>query len=401
MKKKHNILIFIILLFFTFNIYGQNIVPNKTEEQTSTINLEPKEENTTSFDKWFKYFTDILGPIIALIGILLTLPILKKKLLENHISKALIDIQDANKNLLTEITDLIDEYTPKTFSNDRILKNELQDILDKVKIIYKTSQKGNSDSQTMLFFLKYTIQNTLKHYDPKKYAILSSREIYGLVLFTLEQAVFFSTQVVQIPKSTKTNNENLINKKIKKYVSNSEFLKYKHFKQGLIDDPNSAHYLLFYNQINHCSSTLLKRAAFQIFWDVSAIKKILFLSEIYAPLEINAPNNSPIFGGGNYRLYLIGFQKSTTLLMKEGTTKKVVDLIYSNPDDFGRFASNLTYENLKKNYKDVFIENSSFSLEKAISMTQKDLETFSIQYELKYLEELFNKNKKEFKKKLK
>lgn len=399
MKKNLNILIFVFLLLLSFNVSGQNSTPKKTDNQTITVKLE--KENTTSFDKYYKYFTDILGPLIALIGILLTLPILKKKLLENHISKALIDIQDANKNLLTETTDLIDEYIPKTFSNDRVLKDELQEVLDKIKLIYKTSQKGNSDSQTMLFFLKYAIQNTIKHYDPKKYTILSSREIYGLVLFTLEQVVFFSTQVVQIPKSTKTNNENLINKKIKKYVSNSEFLKYKHFKQGLIDDPNSAHYLLFYNQINHCSSTLLKRATFQIFWNISAIKKILFISKIYAPLEINAPNISPLFGGENHRLYLIGFKKSTSLLMKEGTTKKVVDLIYSNPDDFGRFASNLTFKHLKENYKDVFINNSNFSFERANSMTQQDLETFSIQYELEYLESLFKKNKKEFKTKLK
>lgn len=399
MKENLKLFIIVFCVLISINLYSQE--KNSTDKDENRIVVKLENEETTDFDKYFKYFIDLLGPLIAITGIIVALPILKRKLLENHISKALIDIQDANKQILSHTTDLIDEFIPKTFSNDIVLKDELKDILDKIKPIYKSSQEGNSDSQTMLFFLKSTLQNTLKHYNPNKHCLLSTREIYGLVIFTLDRVVFFSTQVVQIPKSTKTNSTNLINKKIKKYVSNSEFLKYRHFKQGLIDDANSAHYLIFYNEINQTTSTLLKRSAFQIFWNVSAIKKILFLSEIYAPLEISAPNISPILGGESHILYLIGFKKSTSILLQEGITKKEVSLIYANPDDVGRFAGNLKFENLKKNYVDIFIPESGFSLERAITMTQNDIETFSLKYDRKYLEKLFKKNKKKFKMKLK
>lgn len=192
----------------------------------------------------------------------------------------------------------------------------------------------------------------------------------------------------------------MINKKLKKYVTHSDILKYKHFKQGLIDDSNSAHFLIFYSKINNCSNVLLKRSAFQIFESVSAIKKILFLSEIYVPLELKTINNSPIFGGEFHILYLIGFKTSTTLTLKDGSTKKVVDAIYTNPSDFGRFVSSLKLESIIK-FKDSYIENSGFELDKAHKMTINGIETFTLQFELNYLKQQFGKNKSAIKKKLK
>jgi len=380
----------------TFFSYAQEEnLTKKIDSQHLTVKLDEKEKS--NFDVFYEHLINLLGPAIALLGILLAIPILRKKLLENHISKALIDIQTSNKEILLQTTDVIDEYTPRTYSNDILPKAELEDIYEKIKILYKKSQEGNSDSQTMLFFLKMTIQNTLKHYPQK--TLLSTREIYGIVLYCLDYVTFFSTQVLQIPKSTNTNRENLINRKLKKYVSNSEFLKYKYFKQGLIDDPNSAHYLLFYSKVYNSSSYLIQRSAFQIFWNSSAIKKILFLSGIYAPIELSAPNIAPLFGEDKYTLYLIGFQRRTMLESGKGM-KTVVNLIYSNPNDVSRFVEGLTFDKLKTDFEDTFLENSGFSISKANSMAKGDIEILYFQYDCEYLEGIFRKNKRKFKKKL-
>lgn len=356
----------------------------------------------SGFDIFYKYFIDLLSPLIAIAALWLTIPIIKKKLLENHISKALMDIQDANKKILSDTTDLIDEFLPKTYSLEHVNKAELEVIFEKIKLLYKSSQEGSSDCQTMLFFLKSTLQNTIKNYDKVKNSSLYTREIYGLVIFTLEHVEFFSTQVVQIPKSTKTNIENLINKRIKKYVSHSEFEKYRHFNQGLIDDPNSAHYLIFYNKINSVSYNLLKRSAFQVFWDVSALKKMLYISGIYAPLEVNERDlDSKTTLIGDCTLYLIGFKMSSEHIVQEGVQTKVVDLIYANPSDFFSFVSTLTLETLKSKFKDNFMPDIAFDFDNANKFSHKDIETISLQFDRAYLEKLFNQNRSKLKRKLK
>lgn len=397
--RKKLLVLFMIFYFFSFSSFSQEtVLEDELNSNYLTVKLE--ESKKSNLEVCLDYFTDFLGPIIALLGILLAVPILRKKLLENHISKALIDIQTANKEILLQTTDIIDEFVKRTYSNDLLSKNELEEIYDKIRSLYKKSQEGNSDSQTILFLLKVTIQNILKHYDPTKTSIISTREIYGIVLYCLDYVTFFSTQVVQIPKSTKTNKNDLINKKLKRYVSNSEFLKYKHFKQGLIDDPNSAHYLLFYAKIYNSSTYLIQRSAFQIFWNSSAIKKMLFVSGIYAPITLSAPTINPLFPGENYTLYLIGFQKRTLLESGKGM-KYIINLIYSNPNDVERFVEGLSFEKLKENFMDTFIENSGFLISKANSMTKGDIEILSFQYDLEYVENTFKINKRRFQKKLK
>ncbi|WP_029292785.1 MULTISPECIES: hypothetical protein [Chryseobacterium] len=398
MKKLTLHTLIIVNILISINLISQIKVQPKLDNSKITVKLE--EETKSNFETFYGYFIDLLTPGLALIGIILTIPILKRKLLENHISKALVDIQEANKQILLDTTELTDEFLPKTFTNEIVYEDELQALFEKLKFAYKESQKGNSDCQTMLFFLKHTLQNTIKHYNTSN-NIFHTREIYGLVLYTLDLVNFFSTQVVQVPKSTKTHKGNLINKELEKYVTNSEFLRYKYFKQGLIDDPKSAHFLLFYTKINETSSWLLKRSAFQIFWDTSAIKKILYFSKIYAPLELKMLNEMPFFGGEYNTLYLIGFRKKMSLQLKSGEQLEIVDLIYSNPSDFGRFASNLEKKHLNEFFSDNFISDSGFNFNSLETLTHNGIETITLRFSAEYLENLYQLNKSKFKKKLK
>jgi len=365
-------------------------------ENHNTNNPILRKEKESCFDIFFKYFKEIFGPMVALLGILLTLPILKKKLLENHITTSLNKIQETNAIVHRFNQNLIDEYLPLTYSNDLLAKGRVEQAFLKIKEAYYLSLEGSSDVVTLLFYLKNTIQGTLKHYN----STITSREIFGLIINVLETTNFYCTQIVQVPKSSKTETKNIINKKLQKYVTHSDYLKYKYFNQGIIFDPNSAHYTLFYSQINSLNNILIKRAAFQIYESVAPVAKLLLLSEMYAPLEIVMPHKTPFLGGDTLKLYLIGYTTSISLTMADGSTKKVVDLIYSNPDDFYRFASSLKYTAIQENFKDSFITTSNFELNKSTKMSHGGIETFSLQFDQIYLKTKFQENKKRLKEKI-
>ena len=112
------------------------------------------------------------------------------------------------------------------------------------------------------------------------------------------------------------------------------------------------------------------------------------------------PHSDPIFGKKSFKLYLIGFTFRNQLTLANGDTKKTVDLIYSNPDDFYRFVSHLKFTKLKNDFSDTYIINSGFQLSHANKMTFSNIETFELQFDHGYLEEMYKKNKTKLKIKL-
>ncbi len=343
---------------------------------------------------------DFQGSIIAIITIIITYPILKKKLLENHISNALTDIQIANKRLISKSTELIDEYVPLTYTNEWVTLKEMQYLTKVIKELQKLSIDANKDSNTIIILLKITLQNTIKHYDNSKHGRISTREIFGIIISVLEHVIYFSTQVVQIPKSSKTSKNHLINKKISKYVTNSEFERYKYFKQGFIDDSKSAHLLLFYSYISSSSTKLITRSAFQIFRDTSPLQCMAFLREFYAPMHLENKEDYSLFED-RLLLQLMGFKISKSLSTVTNTSTRVIELNYTNPSDFFGFAKSLTKDKLIASFKDTLIENSGFDLSKMNKFSYSSKEIISIEFDLEYCQEQFVKNKKEFKKLMK
>ena len=276
----------------------------------------------------------------------------------------------------------------------------LQYLTQVIKDLQKLSLDANKDSNTILIFLKITLQNTIKHYDDTKHGMISTREIFGIIISVLEQVIYFSTQVVQIPKSSKTSKNNLINKKVSKYVTHSEFEKYKYFKQGFIDDAKSAHFLLFYSYLNSSSTKLITRSAFQIFQDTSPLQCMAYVREFYAPMHLEKKENHSLFSD-RLLLQFMGFKISTSLSTITNTSTSVIELNYTNPSDFFGFTDSLTMEKFIDGFKDTLIENSGFDLSKMNNFSKHNKQIISIEFNLEYCQKLFEKNKKNMKKLMK
>lgn len=342
---------------------------------------------------------DFQGSIVAIIVLVSTYPILKKKLLENHISKSLTDIQEANKKLLHSCTDLIDQLIPHTYTNDWIYAKEIEYLYSKVNEISNIAQDANQDSNTIIFYLKETLRNTLKHYDPKEHGRISSREMLGIIINVLERAIFFSTQVVPIPKSSKTTKSHLIHKKVRKYVTHSEFERYKYFKQGIIEDSRSAHALLFYASVHSTSTKIITRSAFQVINNIAPISSLLIVREFYAPLILKMDETSPLFGDESI-LYLMGYKISNCLSTKTGKVTEVIELNYTNPSDFYGFTESLTQDKFIKLFKDDYIIDSQFDLDKMTGFSTHKEEIVSLKFDFSYVHDQFAKNKRKLKRKM-
>lgn len=393
----------IITVFFTYLLLS-SCATNKNgfhiNPDANTLSLEIKkdrENSSSSNNQLYQIAKDWIGTLIALVSLIYGFKILRKKLLEQHITKALSDIQDTNKRILIESTRLIDEYIPRTYSSEPIKLEELKDVLEHIKKLYYDSQGGSTECQTLLYYLKTTLQHTYKHYgtDEKHLEIIISIELYKLVIDTLQWVNFYSTQVVYVPKSGKTEDIYLFKKEVSKNLTDSKFTKYRHFKQGFTNDPNSALYLAFMIDIHTCRNTLIKRSAFQIYQNNEVLGSLLQTLKMYAPLKLDL---YPSGERTNSELFLIGY----SVYSFQGGRKDLIKLLYTNPSENHVLIPRLIGNEEIQNLKDTFIVDSGFDITRQTSTPKyQHLETVLIEFDTNYLKEQFEKNGKELKRKLK
>lgn len=351
--------------------------------------------------QFLDYLAEFAGPLVALFGIILSYPLFKRKLTSNHISWRLEKIQSSNFQLHLLIQKMKNKYMPQVHLLEEIEKEDLINIQNDIKEAYFLSLEGSSDVSTLLFYLNSTIETTIRYLDRKENGSLYTNAFFIFFLNHLELVNYYSNQVVQIPKSSKTERKKFVVKPLHQFVTHSETVKYKHFKTGVIFDPNSAHCTMFYAKINQTRYPLIMRSAFQIHSNPKPVANLLYLKEIYAPLTLEKPVENQMFGPESYTLYLIGFTFWTQHLSSSSEVNEECDLIYSNLNDSFQFVQALVNGKIRLNdFKDSYLPDSKFLLpevKKEICST----ETFKIRVNKKLLIENFKINKKKFKKSLK
>lgn len=346
---------------------------------------------------------DLAGPAVALIGIIATYPILKKKLTANHISWRLDKIQSSNFKLYLLVQSLKDRFMTEIYTHDKISKEDLEKINDEIKEAYYLALEGSSDVATLLNYLKFTLETSIRTFDRGDDKMLFSNNIYMLIINVLELVSYYSNQVVQVPKSSQITKSKFVVKPLTKFVTNSDTHRYKHFKTGVIYDPNSAHYTMFIEKVNRTHHPYLMRCAYQLFQDPKPIGNLLYLKKIYAPLIIEYPQQAHIFGPENQTLHLIGFiiWKKQSNNSNDLEHKEECELIYSNLDNSFQFINAHLDDNPNlKGFNDIYLQNDEWKFSKA-KVDSRANETIKFRMEKKLLEENFERNRKEFKRKLK
>lgn len=370
---------------------------NSTDLKVEIVDSRSNQSEKSPTKEILDYLFKLLGPGVALFGIIATLPLLRKKLTENHISNELNNIQRSNSEIQKFNQELIDKYSPYTYTNEILNKDNLEIIYDDIQKVYKISLDASSDVSTLMFYIKRTLETSIRHYD-KSAEIFSTRNFFSFLINMLELVNFYSTQAVQIPKSSKVEKQDLIRESLKKYVTHSHILKYKYFKRGVIEDPNSAHFTLFSEKVNHTNISLLMRSIYQVYWRPNAIAKILYINKIYAPLIIKTPFEKGIFGKEEKTLFLIGYNGQTSF--GSDGEKKTIDLYYSNLEDNFHFTSTITPDIINSAYFDCYIIDSEFDFNNHTQIVSTGIETVKIKFDKDYLINQYEVNKGKFKNKL-
>ena len=360
------------------------------------------EINQITVSAW-TYIKDLLGPAVAFYGIIKTVPLIKSKLIESHVTQKLNEIQEYNSRVYLSNLKIIEENLAFLNSSkapaDRV---QFKKLLSDIQQVYFESTRACGEVHTLLCYLNivlHKIDNAIDNGYEKEVSIKSD---IGFAFNVLNSANFYSTLVVPVPKSTKLENRKMLKDPVHEFLTHGDYSRYKYFNVSLIMDPKSTQFLIFTGKAINSKLPLLMRASYQLHRKPHAILVLLYKEELYAPYKLQMPEFS-IFSEEKFvDLYLIGFKYQSEIDFVADREEKNVELIYSYLGDTVPLKSVLNFEKNKMHFYDPVLKYSTFDIcqgnfdEKGVGQ-----QYFKIVFRKSYLHQLFRYNKVQMKKLIK
>jgi hypothetical protein len=352
------------------------------------------------FDKIWSYIVDLLGPIIALITVLITIPLIRKKLIENHITQRIEQIHQSNSQMRFYCQKLLNKYTPLVYTTNPLKHKDIKNLYKDIEEGFLNTQDSSSEVATLMYYLKSTIQQIDVYFQRynKNFGFYTS-DLLRFVVNTLHKIIEYSTQVVPVPVTAEVKNVEVIIKPLRNFVTDRKISQYKNFKLGVNYDVDSANCLIYSDMVNKTELSYLMESVFRVLYPTKAIAKLLYVHKIYAPLiwDSNIHGEPKIFAR---RLTLIGFAEHDNLNLDTDISTHTVELYYSNLTN-RQYKPILTESSFLNDFKDAWLNTDTSKIPEPLKFQHRTSEIISVEIERDKLQERFKLHKRDIKSKLK
>lgn len=351
------------------------------------------------FDKIWSYIVDLSGPIIALITVLITIPLIRKKLIENHITQRIDQIHQSNSQMRIYCQKLLNKYTPLVYTTKPLKHQDITNLYKDIEEGFLITQDSSSEAATLMYYLKSTIQHIDLSF--QKYSLnfnFFTSDLLKFVVGTLHKIVDYSTQVVPVPVTAEIKNVEIIIKPLRNFVTDRKISKYKNFKLGVNNDVDSANCLVYTDLVNRTELSYLMESAFLYTNPTKAIAKLLYIRKIYAPLVwVSKSQGEPKFFAR--KLTLIGFSEHDNYTFDTGISTQSVELYYSNLTNM-QYKPILTESSFLNDFKDAWLNTDTSKIPEPLKFQHRTSEIISVEIERDKIQERFKIHKKDIKSKL-
>ncbi|WP_346862849.1 hypothetical protein [uncultured Draconibacterium sp.] len=386
----------LILFGLTFILFYDSSAGTSLQVGLSSIAEANVDTTNFTFDKIWGYLVSLLGPGVALYAVLIARPLLRNKLIENHVTQRIDQIHKSNSEVRLYCQQLISSYTPLIYKHDRFKIEDIKKLNEDLEKGYLLTQDSSSEVATLIYYLKNTLQQYERkfNYYEQTFHIYSS-DIFPFVINVLNRVVMYSTQVIPIPATTEIRNVDLIVKPLNRFVTDGKMSKFKNYRLGVNYDKDSASCLIYTDMVNQTSMKHLKECASIVMSSSQSIAKLLYLRNIYIPLVWGA-KKYPKDALFRIELTLVGFDENTNIGIEGEESNKTVVLYYSNLSNFD-YLPKLTEETFVGNFLDDWLRIENFKFPKPIKFAYVTDEMIKIEVDRKELQEIYNSYRRKIK----
>ncbi|MDR2569249.1 MAG: hypothetical protein LBD23_02985 [Oscillospiraceae bacterium] len=360
------------------------------------ISNDPVYNQITS--DFLKYFNLIVTPLGIILGIIVGYPLIKKKLVENYVSRQFEIMHEANRVVRKECLKLINRYAEKQTSN-KLQKDYILSIVPDIQHLSELTFDANPDAH------RYTLLiNKVLHKFAEKYPIdgivgYYNNTLYDFVHIHVKQIYDYSKSLGTSFSSTVKEKRRLVNR-LDKFVCDNRYTEIESIDYS-VDYRASSHLLVLF--FSNSFSTILHQNAMLFLECYKAvpspcpIARLLYNREVYLPPCIKSEDPLPF--GIERELFLIGFN-SRRADKADGEYLYYV-CHYANISMTGFVIGTIFNKESLAKYTDSYLEKTKFDFSKISDFNVLAHETISFTVDTAYLKKLFKENKRKLIHKLK
>src|ERR1017187_1571341 len=354
------VILVISFLLFIGNIYCKDTIYVSINKP---IEISSKEKEET----WMIYLKDsitILSLGFAIFFGFKGITLFRKKLGEDYIKQIILNSQESKKNIGIECHKLLDKYYIKLPNGlgHYLTNEEILEVLEDIKNLNYLAIGTTKEIETYTYLLKDTIINVYNTYSvDNTYMFTSLYDLYLLCINIFYEIIFFTSKVIDIPYSSKTEPHIYLKKRIGKFAANNNLKQFKYLDQGIDRKANSIITAMFISQVNLRSNFVMSKSAYGIYSSPAPIALLLLNDSIYFPLIFES-NPNPEFPNIKYVLSLIAFD--IRWKKDEQSEKKIVKFIYVNLGINNMSFQNLDKDNFQNTFQDAYIDSKNIEIDK-------------------------------------
>jgi uncharacterized protein YneF (UPF0154 family) len=363
----------------------------------SVLNCETLNRITKDF---LDYFNLVVTPLCLIVGLIIGYPLLRKKLVENYVSKQFEIMHEANRVLRKECLRIMTKY-PDKYISEELNKQYIESCILDIEELSHLAFDSNPDAHRYSILLLKSLKELCQRY-PEKPSHHYYKETLDSFINQHVKQIYNYAKSLRTTFDSNIKRKKRLTRKLDKLVYDNEYeeidnvdysINYYHASQLLV--------IFFENSLRtvQYNNPLLYLSCYLAVPTPSALARILYVRELYLPLALQC--SEPIIFGLERKLYLIGFsaRKSTK---ENGETQSYYVCYYANISDFGFVKGTIKNTESLASYQDSYLSGTEFQKNEFSNFKMiDDLEIIKVEIEADILHQEYIKNQKKFIRKLK
>lgn len=351
----------------------------------------------------FEYLKLLVPPLGIILGLILGYPLLKRKLVDGYITRQFEIMHENNRLLKKECLRL--RYKYSILSSQTLLTRE--HIEEAVADMRKLNEMA-IDATPEAFQYTQLLYNTLLEFNqriPQEMDVSqATNEFYFLdtlstfIIEHIYEVYKYSKSIGFIPNVNNIVKKPIVIKELNKLVTNNARYEIENLNTSLNYKHASAMLVNFY-EINMTvfglNNVLLLECCYSSIPTPGPLARILFNRKLYIPLVLKLKDKNYF----DLELVLIMFHENEIINTDNGTRRYEIEGIYANLTDFGFVETKIKDENSLNNFKDTYLEDSTFDFSK-VTIVSKRNERIKFKLEVNVAQEYFFNNERKIRKRL-
>lgn len=352
----------------------------------SIVNFEQLNRVVTDF---LKYLNLLVTPLGIILGIILGYPLLKKKLIENYVTKQYDIIYEANRKLRKECLLLLDKY-PDDYISTPLQEADLQQAIANIKHLANEAFDANPDAHKYSLLLLNSLLRLQQASWDRSYFYRET--LTSFINIHIEQIYDYAKSLGKTIGAEIKEHRHLV-KKLDSLVTGNKFIELQNFDFSLSYAESSSLLVIFFSHSfarTPSDFPFLFLSAYRSAPSPCPIARLMFNRGIYLPPVMTAP--SPFFE--DKELCLIGFKRIGHKGFGNTPVTHSYICYYANLTDCGFVEGTIRNEQSLKEFRDVYIKSVPIDINAIKDFKKFNHEIISFKIDEVELKKAFQKNKK-------